>query len=364
MNGFLDQAFWGNTVRNWLIAAGIIIGAIALIYIVKQVVIGRLRQWAARTVTTFDNFIISLIERTAVPFFYFMAVYTGLGYLELDARLRQALHVAMLVAGTFFIIRLITSSIAYFINRFIKAHEDQALKRKQSRGILLIVNLVVWAVGLVFLIDNLGYDITAVITGLGIGGIAIALASQAVLGDLFSYFVIFFDKPFEIGDFIIVDDKMGTVEYIGIKTTRIRTLSGEQLVCANTDLTNSRLHNFKRMEKRRVVFTLGVVYDTRTDQLQQIPILVRDIILAQKDTVFDRGHFASFGDFALNFEFVYYIDSPDYNLYMDRQQAIYLAIFQRFTQEGIAFAFPTQTLLLNTPSANGAPRTEAGKPMP
>jgi small-conductance mechanosensitive channel len=209
------------------------------------------------------------------------------------------------------------------------------------------MQVVIWVGGFLFLIDNLGYDITTLVAGLGIGGIAIALAAQTILGDLFSYLVIFFDKPFEIGDFIVVEDKMGTVEYIGIKTTRLRTLGGEQLICSNTDLTNSRVHNYKRMQERRVVFGLGVIYGTRAAQLKIIPKLIRDIIESIDGTRFDRAHFKSFGDFSLNFEVVFYVLSADYNRYMDIQEAINTQIFEVFEKEEIEFAFPTQTLFMN-----------------
>jgi small-conductance mechanosensitive channel len=195
--------------------------------------------------------------------------------------------------------------------------------------------------------DNLGFNISAVIAGLGIGGIAIALAAQAILGDLFSYFVIFFDRPFEVGDFIVVGDKTGTVEYTGIKTTRIRALSGEQLVFSNTDLTNSRIHNFKKMQERRVVFKLGVVYQTPTAQLEEIPKIVRAIIEKHTDVRFDRGHFASYSDFSLNFEFVYFVFGAEYVKYMDTQQSINLEIYKEFEKRKIEFAYPTQTLYLN-----------------
>jgi len=202
--------------------------------------------------------------------------------------------------------------------------------------------------------DNLGFNISAIVAGLGIGGIAIALAAQAILGDLFSYFVIFFDRPFEVGDFITVQDKVGTVEYTGIKTTRVRALSGEQLVFSNTDLTNSRIHNFKKMQERRVVFKLGVIYQTPASQLEQIPKIVRGIIEKHNDVRFDRGHFATFGDFSLNFEFVYFIIGSDYVKYMDTQQSINLEVYREFENRKIEFAYPTQTLFVNkeTVSAN------------
>ncbi|MDO9079933.1 MAG: mechanosensitive ion channel family protein, partial [Desulfuromonadales bacterium] len=209
------------------------------------------------------------------------------------------------------------------------------------------LNVVIWVLGLMFLLDNLGFKITSVVAGLGIGGIAIALAAQTVLGDLFNYFVIFFDRPFEVGDFLVIDDKKGTVEHIGIKTTRIRSLGGEILVFHNTDLTNSRIHNYKKMERRRVVFQVGVVYQTTPDNLENLPLIMKEIIEKQEDATFDRAHFASLGDFSLNFEVVYYVLGDDYAHYMDIQQGINLAIFREFKEKGIEFAYPTQTLFMN-----------------
>jgi small-conductance mechanosensitive channel len=257
------------------------------------------------------------------------------------------MEVAVTVAITFYVIRIISSFIKYLFDRGLSKRERNGSREKQSKGILLIIQLFLWLTGALFLVDNLGYDITTLVAGLGIGGIAIALAAQTVLGDLFSYLVIFFDKPFEIGDFIIVEEKMGTVEYIGIKTTRIRSLSGEQIICSNTDLTNSRVHNYKRMRERRVVFSFGVTYDTSPENLQIIPQISRKIIEEVGDTRFDRAHFKSFGNFSLDFEVVYYVLSDDFNLYMDKQQDINLRIFEFFQNQGIEFAFPTQTVLLN-----------------
>lgn len=344
MQSFWDQVLWGNAIRDWAIAIAVIAAAMALLRVFKYLVLQRLKKLADRSASRFDDLLISLIVRFLVPLCYCLAVYYGLQYLKLNEKARQLLHVAIMIVATFFIIRTITSIISHFIHNFIRNEAAEETKRKQARGILLIIKCVVWLVGLVFLIDNLGYDITTIITGLGIGGIAIALAAQTVLGDLFSYLVIFFDKPFEIGDFIIVDDKMGTVEYVGIKTTRIRTLGGEQLICSNTDLTNSRVHNYKRMEQRRVVFKFGVVYHTPAEKLKHIPLAVKNVIESLELTRFDRAHFFSFGEYCLNFEVVYYVLSADYNQYMDIQQEINLQLFRRFEEENIEFALPTQTL--------------------
>ncbi|MCX7765301.1 MAG: mechanosensitive ion channel family protein, partial [Candidatus Sumerlaeia bacterium] len=183
--------------------------------------------------------------------------------------------------------------------------------------------------------------------GLGIGGVAVALAAQAILGDLFSYFAILFDRPFEVGDFIIIGDLSGTVEYIGLKTTRIRSINGEQVVIANTDLTNSRIRNYKRMERRRVVFRIGVRYETNLEQLKEIPVLIKNIISQIPEATFDRAHFFSYGDFSLVFEIVYFVNDRDYYKYMDIQQQINLKIKEEFARRQIKFAYPTQTVYLS-----------------
>jgi len=346
MNEYLNNIFAGNPLLDWLTAALIILVSFLVLRIFRKAILCRLKRWVTKTHWKFDDFIVATVEKNLFPFAYFLAVYGGLSYVTFGKKTSQVINIALLTVATFFVIRTITSLINHIIISFAAAKEENADKKKHVRGIALIASIIIWMIGLLFMIDNLGYDITTVVAGLGIGGIAIALAAQTVLGDLFSYFVIFFDKPFEIGDFIIVDDKMGTVEYVGIKTTRIKTLNGEQLVCSNTDLTNSRVHNYKKMEKRRVVFSIGVLYETNGEKLKQIPQILKEIVLDQPDTQFDRAHFSEFGDFSLNFECVYFVLSSDYNLYMDRQQAINLKLFDAFEREGIEFAYPTQKVFL------------------
>lgn len=347
MNEFWSYSLLNNPVRDWLIAIGIIIVAIAALRLFQSVVIKKLTSLTAKTKTTIDDFIIGTLQRSVMPILFILAFYLGMHYLVFSKSVQSVGRIAVMVVITFFLLRIISSFIAYSFNQALLKQEKNEQRQKQSKGILLIIQVIVWFAGVLFLIDNLGYDITTLIAGLGIGGIAIALATQTILGDLFSYLVIFFDKPFEIGDFIILDDKMGTVELIGIKTTRIRTLGGEQLVCSNTDLTNSRVHNYKRMQERRIVFSLGVVYDTSADKLRAIPGLIKEIIEGIEGTRFDRAHFKSFGDFSLNFEVVYYVLSPDYNKYMDIQQRINIQIFEVFDKNRIGFAFPTQTLYVS-----------------
>ncbi|MEQ8215048.1 MAG: mechanosensitive ion channel family protein, partial [Smithellaceae bacterium] len=199
---------------------------------------------------------------------------------------------------------------------------------------------------LLLILDNLGFNITSLVAGLGIGGVAVALAVQNILGDLFASLSIVIDKPFVVGDFIVIDQLRGTVEHVGLKTTRLRSLSGEQLIFSNNDLLKSRIQNFKRMTERRVVFGFGVTYQTPQDKLPLINGIVREIIEKQEHVNFDRVHFKEFGNSALNFEVVYIVKDQDYNLYMNIQQAINLEMFRRFQEEKIEFAYPTQTLFV------------------
>ncbi len=346
MDSVWNTLILNNTLRDWIIAFIMAILGIVVIRLLQMVFVKKIKTFAAKTKTTIDDFIIGLLQSSGVPLLYIFAVYGGLQYLTLSAQVRSISHVAMMLVTTFFLLRALTSFARYLFIKALSRHEKNEHREKQSRGILLIIQVIIWMGGFLFLIDNLGYDITTLIAGLGIGGIAIALASQAILGDLFSYLVIFFDKPFEVGDFIIFDDKMGTVEYIGIKTTRIRTLSGEQLICANADLTNSRVHNYKRMEERRVVFGFGVTYNTSADKLKAIPAVIKKIIEAMEDIRFDRAHLKSFGESSLDFEVVYFIHTADYNKYMDIQQAINVRLFETFEERQIEFAFPTQTIFV------------------
>lgn len=347
MNSFWNNIYWGNKLQDWVLAIALITGCILAVTIVKGIALKKLRDWAIKTENTFDDFLITVIEKTLIPILYVAGIYFSVETLALPVNINKVLQIAYLFAMTFFSLKVITAFIKKLVFSFIEKQENSDAKEKQAKGLLIIVNITIWILGLVFIIDNLGYNVTTLVAGLGIGGIAIALAAQTILGDLFSYFVIFFDRPFEIGDFIIVDDKMGAVEYIGIKTTRIRTLGGEQLICSNTDLTNARVHNYKRMEQRRVVFKLGVVYQTTFQQLKKISTIVKEIIESKDNIRYDRGNFSGYGDFSLNFEFVYYIESADYNFFMDKQQEIYFDIFEAFESEKIGFAYPTQSVFIH-----------------
>ena len=347
MNEILAHVYNGNTMQQYAIALAIISGGIIIIRIFKKRMLNQIKKWTEKTETKLDDYLIEGLERFGLPILNMVIIYSGLNYLTFSEKVNKVIGNTITVIVTFYVIRMLLSFIRLALEAFISKQEGGQEKLKQLNGIMLIINVIIWAVGLLFLFDNLGYNVTTIIAGLGIGGIAIALAAQNILGDLFNYFVIFFDRPFEVGDFITVDDKKGTVEHIGIKTTRLISVNGEQLAFSNSDLTKSRIHNFKRMERRRVVFSLGVVYTTSSQKLEQIPTMIRAIIEKQEGTVFDRAHFVTFGSYSLNFEVVYFVESAEYIQYMNTQQEINLSIIKKFASEGIEFAYPTQTVLVN-----------------
>lgn len=229
------------------------------------------------------------------------------------------------------------------VHRYVTYKAARDSNWKTAEGVIqLAFRTAIWALVVLLALDNLGIDITALVTGLGIGGIAAALAINNILGDLFASLSIILDDPFEVGDFIIVGDLMGTVEKIGIKSTRVRSLTGEQIVFANADLLGSRIRNYKRMQERRVVFPLGIIYETPHEKVKTVPEWIRSIVESQENVRFDRCHFKAFGDFSLNFETVYYTLTPDYNIFMDIQQTINQQILAKFADEGVDFAYPTQ----------------------
>lgn len=352
LKNIFQTSFLGNSIRDYLVFLAAFFVGILFIRILKGISLNRLRAWAQKTSTTIDDFLISIVETKLIPLFYFGAFYLSFNMLTLAPSARKIVDTAGIIILTYFGLRFILTLINYSLERYWERKEVDAGRQRSLKGIITIIKVVIWGIGITFLLDNLGFKISAVVAGLGIGGIAVALAAQTILGDLFSYFVIFFDRPFEIGDFIIINDYMGSIEHIGIKTTRVRSLGGEQLVFSNTDLTNSRIRNYKRMEKRRVVFKIGVIYQTPLEQLKEIPVLIRRIIENVKDTTFDRAHFSSYGNFSLDVEMVYYVLTGDYNKYMDIQQEINFAIKEEFEKRGIEFAYPTQTLYMETSKEN------------
>lgn len=345
----LTNVFLGNDIKTWLIALAVAAGSLIVLRLTEQILIVRLQSLTKKTRTIVDDLLIGALRKTKLLYLIIVAIFLGSRVLSLPERLESVDLTVLLVATWLQAGIWVSAGLRIWLEHYRTTEEDGA-NRTTMNALSFLVRVLLWTTILLLILDNVGIDVTALVTGLGIGGIAIALAVQNVLSDLFASLSIVLDKPFVNGDFIVVGDLAGAVEYVGIKTTRIRSLSGEQLVFSNNDLLTSRIRNFGRMNERRVVFQLGVTYQTPADKLEQIPTIVREVVEAREHVRFDRSHFASYGDFSLNFETVYYVGSSDYNQHMDILQAINLGLFRRFADEGIEFAYPTQTLFLEKSS--------------
>ena len=291
--------------------------------------------------------VVAVVRRTKFLFLLILALFIATVVMKIPAKTADTLNIVVIVTA---LIQMALWALVGLQVAIEEYRKQQLAKDPASVTTLNILNFIgkilIWSIVFLLILDNLGVNITALVAGLGVGGIAVALALQTILGDLFASLSIVLDKPFVVGDFLIVADLMGAVEYVGLKTTRLRSLSGEQLVFSNSDLLNSRIRNYGRMFERRVVFKIGVTYQTPRETLIKIPIIIREAIEQQDMTRFDRSHFMEYGNSALVFESVYYVLGSDYNIYMDIQQAINLRIHERFEEEDIEFAYPTQTLFI------------------
>ena len=340
------QLLNNNSAQDWGLALLSAVAFMLGLYLLRRLVLLRLTRIAETTDTVFDDFLVDVLSATRLLLGAAVGLYIGTHFLTLPVpmeKLVDRVFIALVILQSGFWAN--RGLIFWLQYRFSKGNAGEEGARAMTRSLLSFLGrMVLWALVALLILDNLGLNVTALVTSLGIGGIAIALAVQNILGDLFASLSISIDKPFVIGDFIIVDELMGSVEHVGLKTTRIRSLGGEQIIFSNNDLLKSRIRNYKRMQERRAVFAIGVTYDTPPDQLELMPGLIQQAIEAQKDTRFDRAHFKGFGPSSLDFEAVYYVLTPDYNLYMDIQQGINLQLVRAFAEHDIHFALPTQTL--------------------
>ncbi|HVS03274.1 MAG TPA: mechanosensitive ion channel family protein [Thermoanaerobaculia bacterium] len=350
----------GSTLWEWSLAAVTFLVALVFLQVLQRTLVRRLERFAAATETQVDDLLVELLQRTGTWFLVLGALYLASLPLDLEPGLRVGLK--RLFALVLFVQIGIWAShlLTFLLERYLRRRGGEQAPRLAVLSLFAFFGQVlVWSVVFLLALDNFGFDVTTLIAGLGIGGIAIGLALQNVLQDTFASLSIILDKPFEEGDFLVVGDFAGTVERIGIKTTRVRSLSGEQLVFGNNDLLGSRIRNFKRLLERRILFTFGVVYQTPPEVLEWIARTVREIVEAQEQARFDRAHFKAFGDSALIFEVVYHVLVPEYNVYMDVQQQINLQLMRALAAEGVVFAYPTHTVYLRREEA-AAPASPGG----
>lgn len=350
-----DLRFLSVGLDRWLVGAAILIGGMVIATLIRTVALTVIRSRRRKNLGATDSRSEppdgdpSFTERTIRSFLYPLLILASVVGAVLSLPLPES-ATAIVLTGARVVVSVL---IILFLTALVRQLFSRAASSRSSsdfssiRPLQSLLSFLIWVAGLLFLFDNLGFEITAILAGLGVGGIAVALGAQVVFGDLFSYFVIVLDRPYEVGDFLIFGEVLGTVERIGVKTTRIRSLDGELVIISNSDLTQSRVRNYKQMETRRAVFRIGVEYATPVPTLKAIPGVIREIVERQDGVRFDRAHFATFGESELTFETVYTVLSPDYNVYMDIQEQLNIEIVEAFQRLDVQFAFPTRTVHLN-----------------
>lgn len=350
INQLKNLDFYYNSGYDYFLALAIFVGLIIVLKIFQAFILSKLKNLAQKTKTDFDDVLIEIFRKVKPPFYFFVALYFGVKALVLPELAVNIINVLFIVAIVYEVIRGLERLVDYFMDKYLarvrKSEESRETSVSMIKTLKLFFRVALWMIGIVMVLGNLGVNITSLVASLGIGGVAIALALQNILSDIFSSFSIYLDKPFVLGDFIQVGNNRGVVEKIGIKSTRLRTPEGEELIISNQELTTARVQNFRRMEKRRAQFTLGVVYGISADKLEKIPGLIKEIVNSIEKAEFDRCNFASYGDSSLNFEVVYDVTSREYREFMETGEKVNLAIYKKFEKEGIDFAYPTQTIIL------------------
>lgn len=340
----LQQEFLGNHLERYIVALLIFFSLFVIFRIFREIILVRIKKISKHSSIRFDDVLISAVEKIPGIFYALIALYFALISLESSERITDILDASLLAVIVYQIIISSQNLLRYFVRKAFKVTEAQE-DITALNGIMLLVNIVVWCLAFLMVLSNFGINVASLIASLGIGGIAVALAAQNILGDMFSSFSIYFDKPFVVGDFIVVNDKAGNVENIGLKTTRISSLSGEQIVLSNQELTKAVIHNYKKMPRRRVLFTVGVTYSTSLEKCKKASEIIKNIINEYPENVtFDRANFFQFADSSLNYEIVYFHNNGDYNDYMLYREKICLRIKEEFERAEIDMAFPTRTI--------------------
>jgi len=342
-----NSGFWNSTGGRYIFAFLVFLFIVGVTKVFEILVVKKLRKLTKKTKTNWDDLLIKNIQSVNWLFYIFLAGWLACAFVQIHSKVEKIFFILFLLTLGYYLAKLFLSIWRYFLSAL---QEKGKIDLTMKNLLFQIGKWILIVIVLLLVLQNLGVQVSTLLAGLGIGGLAVAIALQNILSDLFSYFAIHFDKPFEIGDFIVFGSERGTVEKIGLKSTRIRATTGEELVVSNRELTEKKIHNFKRMTERRITFTFGVIYETPTQKLKKIPEIIKEIFEKIEMTRLERVHLKSFGDFSLDFEVVYYVLSPDYLTYLDIQQKVNLALKERFEKEKIEFAYPAQTIFLKKQS--------------
>ena len=343
----LNMIIWQNTVKDWLIALLSTILIYFLLTFLKKFSEKQLKKITRQTKTELDNFIVDLIRRIKPGLLFIFSIYLASKTLGLSEGARTFVNLTAIFALFFQIGLWLVALIDFWIKKQAEKNGHQGENATTLNVVSVVAKIFIWVIILLLALDNLpNVDITTLVASLGIGGIAVGLAVQNILSDLFSSITIALDRPFVLGDFITFGDYSGTVENVGLKSVRLRSLSGEQIIVSASDLLQSRIRNYNKMALRRVVLQLGVTYQTSYEAMQKIPEWIKSIIDSHEKAVFDRAHFVNFNSSSLDFEVVYHLDDTDFMLMMDTQHEINLEILKSFEDKGIEFAYPTQSIFV------------------
>ena len=338
-----ETVFYGNSLFKYLIALVLFIASFAIMRIGLLILVRLLMTVNVKFQNSFFAAFAKSVKRRSLPVIFVASLAIGKSTLVLPKVLGgywgKILAVCIIVFSVLFICDIITN----FTENYLSQKKNIII----SDGIVTLIKVLVWIIGILTILSNVGVNVTTFITGLGIGGVAVAFAAQSIIADLFNYFVIVFDKPFLKGDFIQIDQDLGTVEYIGIKSTRIRRNSGEQLLISNTNLLASRIQNYRVLEKRRKYMLLGVEYSTPLETLKKIPDLVKSIIESESSATFYSARFVEFADSSLNFEVIYYVNIPDYAEFVKVVESINYKLVEEFAKINANFAFPSRTIYIS-----------------
>ena len=339
MNDVLGWSWQGNTVSTWLTALVLFVTTVFVLGLLRWVVVRRLSAAALRTTTWVDDLLVDVIRRTKDWFIVIVGISVALkGVVMLHTGVTSIVHGALVIGIMLQVAIWSNGAIKFAVVHYRQNRGGDGSSIATVQGFAFLGRIALGAILIVATLGFLGVNVTTFVAGLGITGIALALAVQNVLGDLFAALSIVLDKPFVIGDSIAVDNIEGTVEHVGLKTTRIRGIGGEQVIVANADLLKSRIRNYRRLAERRVVLAFGLPHETDPALAMRVPAMLREIVEHQKPVRFDRSHLKKIGDSSLEYEVVYFVTTPDYLTHMNVQQAINIAVLERFRTEKVSLA--------------------------
>ncbi|MEJ2244049.1 MAG: mechanosensitive ion channel family protein [Candidatus Bathyarchaeota archaeon] len=342
----LSFTVFNNALRDYILAITIFVITMIVFKTIKYQVIKKLRHAVNKTKGDIDDLLIKIIDNVGWHFYVFFGIYFAINFIQLPTVITTIFSYAVPIVTVFIIVKSLQQVVNYGILKVTKEKEPE---NGQSIANILgrIAKGIVWSLAFLYIITLFGYDPTTIVASFGVAGIVLAFGLQHVLSDVFASFSIFFDKPFNVGDFITVGGNWGVVKKVGIRSTRIESLQGQEIIIPNQELTSAEIHNYKKMEKRRIQFSFGLIYDTSSEKIEKALEITKQVVSSVELVDLGRVHFKEYGDFSLNFEVVYHVKTSDYNKYMDIQQEINLKLKKEFEKEQIEFAFPTQTVIIN-----------------